>query len=499
MQDYALTILGDTYSLTVAGVERLTGTVKLYDFTGINSQPALPADPYRINNLLFFGDDTDTGKSTYTLGAINVTLLGAPTATGVGISGTAQVGQALTGNYTYSDPDPDPESGSTFKWFRANNAGGTGRAEILGETNSTYALTAADQGQFIFFEVSPRDTGGQLGSPVLSPAPAAVSSAPSPTPTPTPPAIALPPPSFSQTDGLAPSQIIFRDRATGALITDGQPAPISFGNSVVPGTRRTFEIVNNSNAPLDLDSFNLQQAIADGPAPFTLIPLSVNPVPPGGTATFDVVLNENVAPGAYDGTIVAQIGSTFFNFSVEAPSVVSPSNSPSDTPIPIASDPLATLPPLTEVTGTANGDTLTGGLGNQLIKGFQGNDLMFGNQGTDLLTGGFGNDSLYGGQGNDWLFGREGDDFLSGDRGNDSLVGGPGADIFLLGPEFATDTIFDFEDESDSLQLTGNLTFNDLVITDSAGVTTVSITATGETLGRLLGISASQLTATDFA
>ncbi|MGD1937746.1 MAG: hypothetical protein ACFCA4_09355 [Cyanophyceae cyanobacterium] len=495
-QNYALTILGDTYYLTVGGVERLTGTVKLYDFTGISSQPTLPTDPYRINNLLFFGDNTDTGKSTYTLGAINVALLGAPTATGVGVSGTAQVGEVFTGNYTYSDPDLDSEAGSTFKWFRANNAGGTGSTEIPGATNSTYTLTATDQGQFIFFEITPRDNGGQSGAPILSAATAVISAAPTPTPTPLPiPPISQlpPPPSFSPNGRPDPSQIIFRDAATGITIIDGQPQPISFGDSVAPGTRRTFEIINSSNAPLDLDNFNLQQEIASSSAPLTLTPLSVNPIPPGSTATFDVALNDAVTPGAYGGTIVAQVGSTVFNFSVEAPAVVPLSASPSDTPVPIASDPLATLPTLMEVSGTAEGDILTGGTGNQLIKGFQGNDLMFGNQGTDLLTSGSGNDSLYGGQGDDWLFGREGNDFLSGDRGNDSLVGGPGADTFLLGPELATDTIFDFEGGIDTLQLTENLTFSDLLIADSANSASITVTATGQTLGIFIGVSESQL------
>ncbi|MBH2008724.1 MAG: hypothetical protein I8H71_03375, partial [Xanthomonadaceae bacterium] len=42
----------------------------------------------------------------------------APTASGVGISGTAQVGKLLTGIYSYADADNDPQGASTFRWLR---------------------------------------------------------------------------------------------------------------------------------------------------------------------------------------------------------------------------------------------------------------------------------------------------------------------------------------------------------------------------------------------
>lgn len=40
----------------------------------------------------------------------------APTASAVSFSGTTNVGQTLTGNYTYSDADTDDQGTSTFKW-----------------------------------------------------------------------------------------------------------------------------------------------------------------------------------------------------------------------------------------------------------------------------------------------------------------------------------------------------------------------------------------------
>ena len=87
----------------------------------------------------------------------------APTATGVGISGTAQVGFTLIGQYTYNDADGDPEGASTFRWLR-------GAAPIAGATSTSYTLVAADQGSLIRFEVTPVAlTGASPGSSSLSP------------------------------------------------------------------------------------------------------------------------------------------------------------------------------------------------------------------------------------------------------------------------------------------------------------------------------------------
>jgi hypothetical protein len=45
-----------------------------------------------------------------------------PTANGVSVSGTAQVGAGLTGSYTYNDADGDPEGATFFRWYRSNDA-----------------------------------------------------------------------------------------------------------------------------------------------------------------------------------------------------------------------------------------------------------------------------------------------------------------------------------------------------------------------------------------
>ncbi|WP_305983281.1 beta strand repeat-containing protein, partial [Roseivirga thermotolerans] len=91
----------------------------------------------------------------------------APTASNVSISGTFALGEQLTGNYTYADDDSDAESGSTFKWYRSDDASGTGKVAIAGATAQTYTLVADDDGKYISFEVTPND-GTEAGTPVES-------------------------------------------------------------------------------------------------------------------------------------------------------------------------------------------------------------------------------------------------------------------------------------------------------------------------------------------
>jgi hypothetical protein len=92
----------------------------------------------------------------------------APTASAVSISGTAQVGQTLTGSYTYADVNGDPQGTSTFRWLRNGSA-------IAGATASTYTLVAADEGNTISFEVTPVATvAPTTGTAVVSSATATV-------------------------------------------------------------------------------------------------------------------------------------------------------------------------------------------------------------------------------------------------------------------------------------------------------------------------------------
>jgi len=85
-----------------------------------------------------------------------------PVASVVRITGTPQVGQVLTGSYTYSDTEADPEGVSTFRWLRSTTP-------IAGATAQTYTLVAGDQGATVSFEVTPvAQTGTSPGRPIVS-------------------------------------------------------------------------------------------------------------------------------------------------------------------------------------------------------------------------------------------------------------------------------------------------------------------------------------------
>ena len=98
----------------------------------------------------------------FTVGLANNGSPVAPTASAVTITGTPQVGQILTGSYTYADINSDPQGISTFRWLRNGVA-------IVGATASTYTLVAADLNTSITFEVTPVATiAPTTGTPVVS-------------------------------------------------------------------------------------------------------------------------------------------------------------------------------------------------------------------------------------------------------------------------------------------------------------------------------------------
>jgi len=132
------------------------------------------------------------------------------------------------------------------------------------------------------------------------------------------------------------------------------------------------------------------------------------------------------------------------------------------------------------------------------------------NAGGLALAGTAGDDVLIGGAGDDLLEGGAGNDTLDGGVGRDTLVGGEGEDIFVLAPNGAAslalaDLIVDFTVGEDKLQLSGGLSFEDLIIqqgTPGSGVAptdTVIRTTSGDMLAVMLNTDAQQVTQAAFA
>ena len=129
--------------------------------------------------------------------------------------------------------------------------------------------------------------------------------------------------------------------------------------------------------------------------------------------------------------------------------------------------------------GGGRADIMEGGSGNDLMLGQDGGDKMLGDSGRDRMLGGAGNDNLNGGTGNDKLFGGIGEDILRAGFGNDSLTGGSGKDVFVFknAADEGTNTIRDFSDGSDKIQIIGE-SFANLTVTQ-AGTSTRIVTSSG--------------------
>jgi Putative phage serine protease XkdF len=106
---------------------------------------------------------------TYVSGRVKVVNVeSVPYATGVSISGKQQVGEKLTGNYTFNDPNGDTELGTGFRWLSCATPSGTFEA-ISGATSQAYTLASGDEGKYVKFEVTPRSASGNMdGVAVLS-------------------------------------------------------------------------------------------------------------------------------------------------------------------------------------------------------------------------------------------------------------------------------------------------------------------------------------------
>ena len=160
--------------------------------------------------------------------------------------------------------------------------------------------------------------------------------------------------------------------------------------------------------------------------------------------------------------------------------------------------------------GRGGDDALRGGEGQDSILGEDGDDVLHGDAGNDWLVGGDGSDELHGGAGNDRLvagsgddraYGGEDDDSLNGGRGHDILDGGAGADTFVFEADHGNDTIRDFTDGEDAIDLTmiaGISGFEDLTITADGSAAVIDLTAHGGGTIRLESFAASNLDAEDF-
>ena len=150
--------------------------------------------------------------------------------------------------------------------------------------------------------------------------------------------------------------------------------------------------------------------------------------------------------------------------------------------------------------GNTGGVTYYTAGGDDIVYAEEGDDTIYGGEGDDRLFGGEGSDTIDGGAGDDAIEGNEGDDTLTGGTGDDSLTGGSGADTFVYSSGDGKDTITDFTNGTDAIDLSAisSITgFSDLTVTQDGDDTKIDL---GENVGEIIleDFTATDLDATDF-
>jgi Ca2+-binding RTX toxin-like protein len=139
--------------------------------------------------------------------------------------------------------------------------------------------------------------------------------------------------------------------------------------------------------------------------------------------------------------------------------------------------------------GGAGDDWVVGGKDDDRLSGDAGLDIVYGNLGNDTCDGGDGSDLVRGGQGNDVLTGGAGADWLSGDKGDDTLTGGAGADVFHSFGDAGIDRVTDFNAaEGDRVMLDPGTAYT---VSQAGADTVIAMTGGGQMV--LVGVPLSSL------
>ena len=213
-----------------------------------------------------------------------------------------------------------------------------------------------------------------------------------------------------------------------------------------------------------------------------------DPVPRGGDAQGDT----------FAGTVAFAYTDNGSRVEVELPDIINLRGSDHD-------DILAGDQRANRLSGGSGDDTIYGGPGGDetnadTIDGGRGDDRLFGGGGDDVLYGGEGDDLLRGGTGSDTLQAGSGDDILEGGVGADTMDGGIGVDTFVFSSGHGMDTITDFRNGQDLIDISafGLSDLDDLALASVADGVAIDLAAHGGGTILLEGFDIADLDATDF-
>jgi hypothetical protein len=317
----------------------LSGLTALRYFVASNNQltGAIPAAPSSLlagqsglcnNQLQSSGNAAidaawTTATGTNWLACQTVTNT-APTANPVTLSGTAQVGQSLSGSYSYADADSDPEnisaSGSTYRFIRdigidfspipppGVGSGGLASGRTNGSTQ-TYVVQAADIGFYLAYCVTPAASSGSTpGYENCSAGTAMVTAAP----------VALPVCQLtaSPTTISAGSSATLQASCSPAVTTyqwSGACASVTGATCTVAPTVTTTYSVTGSNATGSSTPASATVTVTEPPLspPLCALTASTSSIPPGGSTTLSASCSPAVSSYTWTGgTCAGQTGPT---------------------------------------------------------------------------------------------------------------------------------------------------------------------------------------------
>jgi CubicO group peptidase (beta-lactamase class C family) len=131
---------------------------------------------------------------------------------------------------------------------------------------------------------------------------------------------------------------------------------------------------------------------------------------------------------------------------------------------------------------------------DEILNGTEAKDVIYAKGGYDSLYGMGGDDVLVGGTEGDLIFAGDGNDLLLGDKGDDVLFGGANSDIFAFKKGDGADIISDFKVGEDKIGVVkGDIQVDDILFTQSSGITVAKVKSTGEILAYIQGVNVSQL------
>jgi ELWxxDGT repeat protein len=350
---------------------------------------------------------------------------------------------------------------------------------------------------------------------------------------------------FTVNDGEHGSELFVSDgTAEGTqLLVDLRPGEDNYGNQYGSYASNLVEFQGKLYFTANDGEHGNELFVSDGTAEGTQLVADIYPgnnnygSPAGSYASDLTVFGDELFFAANNGETGTELFKLTFDGSEEPQLVITGTDNPDNLSGVDSSESIQALGGQDTVNGGSGNDTIDGGegddnlagsngndsliaaSGNDILDGGNGNDTLLGSDGSDVLDGDNGSDSLSGGEdndvfqggkgvdtisgdnGDDYLRGLDGNDLLTGGNGNDrldggfgfdTLDGGTGDDMFTLRSGGGSDTIVDFNLESDRLGLAGGLQFEDLSFTGN------DIMIGEEVLASLDGINTEQLTSNNF-